>query len=109
MLICVDAFGRRDLGNGEPQPTDQGFDYFDGHNAFQIPTNHNLTNIYCEKMALGMQQGYTADMCADEAIKWFERRDDDKPFFPNPSIIELQMSIEKGHLRSRETDQDYQQ
>jgi arylsulfatase A-like enzyme len=29
-----------DLGSkDEPQPTDQGFDYFYGHNAFQIPAN----------------------------------------------------------------------
>ena len=35
-----------DLGSEtEPQPTDQGFDYFYGHNAFQTPTNKNPDNL----------------------------------------------------------------
>ena len=37
-----------DLGSPtEPQPNDQGFDYFYGHNAsFQTPTNRNPDNLY---------------------------------------------------------------
>lgn len=58
-----------DLGSdNEPQPTDQGFDYFYGHNAFQIPTNRNPTNLYRNGVALEVQEGYTAELYANEAI-----------------------------------------
>ena len=47
-----------DLGShSEPQPTDQGFDYYYGHNAFQLPHNHNPVNIFRNKTALPMQAG----------------------------------------------------
>lgn len=84
-----------DLGSStEPQPTDQGFDYFYGHNAFQIPTNRNPTNIFRNKTALGMQEGYTAELYASEAIDWLEKRDDDKPFFLYLSMAEPHTTIE---------------
>ena len=59
----------------EPGPTDQGFDYYYGLNAFQLPHNLNPTNIYRGKTPLPEQQGYTADLFAGEAIKWLDRRD----------------------------------
>lgn len=77
----------------EPQPTDQGFDYFYGHNAFQIPHNLNPTNIYRNKTALPMQEGYTADLYAGEAIKWLEKRDQNNPFFLYLSMAEPHTSI----------------
>jgi arylsulfatase A-like enzyme len=84
-----------DLGsNTEPQPTDQGFDYFYGHNAFQVPTNHNPTNIFRNKTALPMQEGYTADLYANEAIGWLEKRDRDTPFFLYLSMAEPHTTIE---------------
>jgi arylsulfatase A-like enzyme len=83
-----------DLGsNKEPQPTDQGFDYYYGHNAFQLPHNHNPTNIFRNKTALPMQEGYTADLYAGEAIKWLQRRDPDKPFFLYLSMAEPHTSF----------------
>ncbi len=78
----------------EPQPTDQGFDYFYGHNAFQIPTNKNPTNIYRNKQALGMQKGYTADLYADEAIEWLNKAQTDEPFFLMLSMAEPHTTIE---------------
>jgi len=84
-----------DLGSKtEPQPRDQGFDAFYGHNAFQIPTNHNPTNIYRDDVALGMQEGYTADLYVDEAIRWLEGEDGSKPFFLYLSMAEPHTSIE---------------
>lgn len=83
-----------DLGSDtEPQPTDQGFDYYYGHNAFQLPHNRNPTNIYRNKTALPMQEGYTADLYAGESIKWLERRNDDKPFFLYLSMAEPHTSF----------------
>jgi len=84
-----------DLGSTrEPQPTDQGFDYFYGHNAFQMPTNHNPVNIFRNKTALPMQEGYTAELYASEAIQWLERRDENKPFFLYLSMAEPHTTIE---------------
>jgi arylsulfatase A-like enzyme len=84
-----------DLGsNKEPQPRDQGFDAFYGHNAFQVPTNHNPTNIYRDNIALGMQEGYTADLYVSEAISWLEGSDRSQPFFLYLSMAEPHTSIE---------------
>jgi arylsulfatase A-like enzyme len=84
-----------DLGSDkEPQPGDQGFDYFYGHNAFQIPTNKNPTNIYRNDQALPMQEGYTAQLYADEAIEWLNQREKDAPFFLFFSMAEPHTSIE---------------
>jgi len=83
-----------DLGSAtEPQPTDQGFDYYYGHNAFQLPHNHNPTNIFRNKTALPMQHGYTADLYANEAIQWLQQRDADKPFFLYLAMAEPHTSI----------------
>lgn len=83
-----------DLGSDtEPQPTDQGFDYYYGHNAFQLPHNHNPTNIYRGKEALPVQLGYTADLYADEAIGWLESRNTSQPFFLYLSMAEPHTSF----------------
>jgi arylsulfatase A-like enzyme len=80
--------------NTEPQPTDQGFDYFYGHNAFQVPSNRNPVNIYRNRQALGVQEGYTAELYANEAIGWLEDRDRDAPFFLYLSMAEPHTTIE---------------
>ena len=83
-----------DLGTEkEPQPTDQGFDYYYGLNAFQLPHNHKPTNIFRNKTALPAQEGYTADLFAGEAIQWLNERDEDKPFFLYLSMAEPHTSF----------------
>lgn len=77
----------------EPQPTEQGFDYYYGHNAFQLPHNHNPTNIFRGKTALPPQPGYTADLYADETIAWLDKRDAEKPFFVYLSMAEPHTSF----------------
>ena len=77
----------------EPQPTEQGFDYYYGHNAYQLPHNHNPTNIYRGKQLLPTQEGYTADLYADETISWLQSRDTDKPFFVYLSMAEPHTSF----------------
>jgi arylsulfatase A-like enzyme len=79
--------------SSEPQPTDQGFDYYYGHNAFQLPHNHNPTNIFRGKTALPPQSGYTADLYADETINWLQKRDPSKPFFVYLSMAEPHTSF----------------
>lgn len=84
-----------DLGSeDEPQPTDQGFDYFYGHNAFQIPTNRNPVNIYRDRELLPPQEGYTAQLYVDEAIGWLEHKGDSHPFFLFLSMAEPHTPIE---------------
>jgi arylsulfatase A-like enzyme len=84
-----------DLGSkNEPQPTDQGFDYFYGHNAFQIPTNRDPINIYRDRELLPKQEGFTAQLYVDEAIDWLERRDNGRPFFLFLGMAEPHTPIE---------------
>jgi arylsulfatase A-like enzyme len=83
-----------DLGSDqEPQPTEQGFDYYYGHNAFQLPHNHNPVNIYRGKTLLPPQIGYTADLYADEAIAWLEKHNQSEPFFLYLSMAEPHTSF----------------
>ncbi len=65
----------------EPQPTDQGFDYFFGHNAFQIPTSRNPINIHRGHDPVGEQSGYIAQIYVDEAVDWLSNRNREAPFF----------------------------
>ncbi|MCR9277146.1 MAG: sulfatase-like hydrolase/transferase [Pseudomonadaceae bacterium] len=78
----------------EPQPMDQGFDNFYGHNAFQIPTNRNPTNIYRGREKLPPQEGYTADLYADASIEWLSEQSADTPFFLYLSMAEPHTTIE---------------
>lgn len=78
----------------EPQPTDQGFDVFYGHNAFQIPTNRNPTNVYRDREKLPEQKGYTADLYADASIDWLNKQNDAEPFFLYLSMAEPHTTIE---------------
>ncbi len=83
-----------DLGTDtEPQPRDQGFDYYYGHNAFQLPHNHNPTNLFRNETALPPQEGYTAELYAGEAIRWLDSVDDDRPFFLYLSMAEPHTSF----------------
>ena len=78
----------------EPQPTDQGFDYFYGHNAFQVPTNRNPANVYRDRELLPPQEGYTAQLYVDEAIEWLENKEQDQPFFLFLGMAEPHTPIE---------------
>ncbi|MDA8864115.1 sulfatase-like hydrolase/transferase [bacterium] len=84
-----------DLGAvDEPQPNDQGFDYFYGHNAFQTPTNRNPNNLFRDRIKLPVQPGYTADLYARESINWLRDRRVDRPFFLMLSMAEPHTPIE---------------
>ena len=84
-----------DLGSAdEPQPTDQGFDYFYGHNAFQVPTNRNPANVYRGRELLPPQEGFTAQLYVDEAIDWLAERDAGQPFFLFLGMAEPHTPIE---------------
>jgi arylsulfatase A-like enzyme len=85
-----------DLGDpGQPQPVDHGFDHAYGHNAFQVPTNRNPTNVYRNGKLLRAQEGFTAQLYADEAIAWLEQRAASaQPFFLYLAPAEPHSTIE---------------
>ncbi len=84
-----------DLGSpDEPQPNDQGFDYFYGHNAFQIPTNKDPTNIFRNREKLERQVGFTAALYADEASQWLATNAGKAPFFLYLAMAEPHTTIE---------------
>ncbi len=78
----------------EPQPNDQGFDFFYGHNAFQIPTNRNPTNLFRNREALPTQIGYTAELYSKAALDWLQTSADDAPFFLMLSMAEPHTTFE---------------
>ncbi len=85
-----------DLGDPEePQPSDHGFDYSYGNNAFQTPTNRNPNNLYRNGKALGVVEGFTSQLYADESITWLEQRKASKePFFLYLSMNEPHTPLE---------------
>lgn len=84
-----------DLGDAtQPQPRDHGFAYSYGHNAFQVPTNRNPTNVHRNGRLLPPQEGYTAQLYADEAIRWLEERGAGEPFFLYLAPAEPHTTIE---------------
>jgi len=83
-----------DLGNAqEPQPQDQGFEVFFGHNAYQIPSNRDPVNLYRGRRPAGPQRGYTADLYVSEALAWLAARDARRPFFLTLSMAEPHTTI----------------
>ncbi len=70
-------------GMGQPLPMDQGFDhaFYTFNNA--IPSHHNPENFHRNGEPVGTLKGYSCHLVVDEAIRWLDGRDDQKPFFTN--------------------------
>ncbi|MEO1594535.1 MAG: sulfatase-like hydrolase/transferase [Pseudomonadota bacterium] len=84
-----------DLGSDDqPQPTDQGFDYFYGHNAYQIPTSRNPVNLFRGREPVGEQAGYIAALYVDDAVRWLDARDPKQPFLLMLSMAEPHTTFE---------------
>ena len=84
-----------DLGSDDqPQPTDQGFDYFFGHNAYQIPTSRNPVNLFRGREAVGEQAGYIAALYVDDAVRWLDARNSEQPFLLMFSMAEPHTTFE---------------
>ncbi|MEL6448139.1 MAG: sulfatase-like hydrolase/transferase [Pseudomonadota bacterium] len=84
-----------DLGSDEqPQPTDQGFDHFYGHNAYQIPTSRNPVNLFRGRKPVGEQEGYIAALYVDEAVRWLDAREPEQPFLLMFSMAEPHTTFE---------------
>jgi len=67
---------------GQPQPVDHGFDHWFSTQNNALPTHHNPDNFVRNSKPVGVLQGYSAQLVADEAIEWLQSgRNVEKPFF----------------------------
>jgi arylsulfatase A len=65
-----------------PQPSDQGFGYSFGTESNAIPSHLNPVNFVRNGERIGMQEGYSCQIVADEAISWLtDLYDTGSPFF----------------------------
>ncbi|MBI4579750.1 MAG: sulfatase-like hydrolase/transferase [Planctomycetes bacterium] len=66
----------------QPQPVDQGFDYWFSTQNNAGPSHHNPTNFVRNGQPVGPTDGYSCQVVTDEAIGWLRtKRPPDKPFF----------------------------
>lgn len=67
---------------GQPQPADHGFDHWFATQNNALPTHKNPFNFVRNGKPVGKQEGYAAQLVADEARHWLtDLRDREKPFF----------------------------
>ena len=67
---------------GQPQPSDHGFDHWFSAQNNALPSHHDPDNFVRNGQPVGRLEGYSAQLVADEAIRWLkEIRDREKPFF----------------------------
>ena len=67
---------------GQPQPSDHGFDHWFSTQNNALPTHENPFNFVRNGKPVGQQEGYAAQLVADEAQRWLtDLRDKEKPFF----------------------------
>jgi arylsulfatase A len=66
----------------QPQPGDHGFDHWMSTQNNAGPSHENPANFVRNGERVGVQQGFSCQIVADEAIIWLqEKRDKEKPFF----------------------------
>lgn len=66
----------------QPQPKDHGFDHWFSTQNNAGPSHKNPNNFVRNGEPVGEQEGYSAHLVADEAIRWLKSgRDAAKPFF----------------------------
>ena len=63
-----------------PQPHDQGFDYSMGTENNAEPSHRNPINFIRNGKALGLVEGYSCQIVAQECMDWLNQKSDD-PFF----------------------------
>ncbi|MCA9066493.1 MAG: sulfatase-like hydrolase/transferase, partial [Planctomycetaceae bacterium] len=66
----------------QPQPWDHGFSHWFAVQNNALPNHRNPWNFYRNGVAVGPQQGYSAELVSAESVRWLkEQRDPSKPFF----------------------------
>ena len=64
----------------QPQPGDQGFDYWFATQNNAHPTHENPDNFVRNGTPVGAIEGYSSTIIVDEALKWLESTEADKPY-----------------------------
>ncbi|MBP86706.1 MAG: N-acetylgalactosamine-6-sulfatase [Planctomycetaceae bacterium] len=78
-----------------PQPSDHGFDHWFATQNNAGPTHKNPTNFVRNGKPVGLLEGYSAPLVAEEGIHWLrELRDPKKPFYLNIWTHEPHLPIE---------------
>lgn len=67
---------------GQPQPGDHGFDHWFSTQNNALPNHRNPNNFVRNGKDVGLTDGYSAALVAEEATRWLgERKESEKPFF----------------------------
>ena len=69
--------------NKQPQPTDHGFDHWMATQNNAGFSHENPANFVRNGDRVGETQGFSSDLIVDEAVRWLQHRETDKPFFLN--------------------------
>lgn len=78
----------------QPQPGDQGFDYWFSTQNNANPSHHNPTNFVRNGKPVGPTEGYSCQVVTDEAVRWLRtRRSPNKPFFAHVCFHETHEPI----------------
>ena len=64
----------------QPQPGDQGFDYWFATQNNALPSHRDPDNFVRNGKAAGPLQGYSSTLIVEEAMQWLEDRNRDQPF-----------------------------
>jgi arylsulfatase A len=64
-----------------PEPSEYGFDHWFCTDLNAAPSHLNPTNFVRNGTPVGKSEGYSCQIVVDEAVRWLEKRDKDKPFF----------------------------
>ena len=71
-----------DFNKEQPSLKDYGYDYYFATGNVARPDHKNPENFFINGEALGKLEGYSAQIVANQFVKWLkERKDEDKPFF----------------------------
>ena len=65
----------------QPQPNDLGFDYWFATHNNAAPSHENPRNFVRNGEKVGEIEGFSSQIVVDEAIKWLDQKQSDKPFF----------------------------
>jgi arylsulfatase A len=66
----------------QPTMNDYGYDYWLATGNVARPSHKNPENFFLNGKAMGLMEGFSAQIVANELIKWLrEHRDGNKPFF----------------------------
>ncbi len=67
---------------GQPQPDDHGFKHWFSVQNNALPNHHNPYNFVRNGIPVGPLEGYSAQLVAEETIRWLDKqRDSAAPFF----------------------------